>query len=74
MAEAEIGQKINLENLYQRLVEKGFEPKFSEDLSVLIVDLKEAELMVFASGKISVKKANDEKTILESIKEFSGFL
>lgn len=74
MADAEIGQKINLEKLYQKLLENGFEPNFSEDLSVLVVSLKEVEVMAFESGKISVRKAENEKVILDSVKFIAELL
>ncbi|MBU0530063.1 MAG: hypothetical protein ABIH52_02295 [Candidatus Aenigmatarchaeota archaeon] len=67
MANAFIGEKIDLERFEAETKDSGLtEPKLSKSLGVLNLKHKGKTIMIFDSGKISIRTADNEKDIIEA--------
>lgn len=68
--EFDIGMNIDLENISKKIA--NLKPKYSKKLGILKFGYKLKEIMIFDSGKVIIKKAEnrkDAKNMIKFIKE-----
>lgn len=75
MAEAVLNVKrLDMEKSYRKLKEKYTGVKYSKDLGLIKITFDKKTLLLFDSGKISIRRAEDEKDVVETVEKIAGLI